>query len=430
MANGFVLKVEKVLAVDHGNSIAREEGIWIEDGVIAAIDTWDAFGSGQRMIDASGYTAMPGLIDAHTHVVHSGDPDEDWRLGALTDLPATTALKAANNALRHLERGVTTIRDLGARDWVDIALRDAINEGWQQGPRMLVAGHGITATGGHMDARKFVRPGIPAEALGSIGAVADSPDEARAAAWEQLMRGADLLKLNATLSEYVRASGGRCSPELTFEAMKAICNVAHGTDRKVAAHCHGGPGVQAALDAGVDTFEHGRFLSDELLEQMAAKEVFLVPTLSPEARRVDADDPPQDPATRRWYEMATETMYKSVERAYKHGVPIVAGSDAGMPYVYHGGIAYEMAQLAQAGLSTQATLASATRVAAQALGLGDTVGQLQPGFVADLILLDGDPEQDLSLLQNEDAVVAVIQQGKFMYDKHQLQRGGREVMNA
>lgn len=422
MENGFLLRVEKVLMMDQGRP-AHDQGIWIEDKHIVAIDNWGTFKSGQRIVDASHYTAMPGLIDAHTHVVHSGDPNEDWLLGTLTELPATTALKAANNALRHLGMGVTTIRDLGARDWVDIGLRNAINEGWQQGPRMLVAGHGITATGGHMDARKFVRPGIPAEALGSIGAVADSPDEARSAAWEQLMRGADLLKLNATLSEYVRASGGQCSPELTFEAMKAICDVAHGTGRKVAAHCHGGPGVQAALDAGVDTFEHGRFLSDSLLEQMAARGAHLVPTLSPEARRVDADDPPQDPATRRWYETATEVMYKSVERAYKHGVPIVAGSDAGMPYVYHGGIAYEMAQLAQAGLSTKDVLTSATCLAAEALGLGDSVGQLRPGFAADLILLEGDPEQDLSLLQNRDAIVAVIQQGKFICDKRQLQGG-------
>lgn len=419
MALPLLIKVGRLLPQTEQGSRGQRQGILIEDGVVQAIDAWDAFGSDDtvKVLDASRYTAMPGLIDAHTHVVHSGDPDEDWRLGAVKELPATTALKAAKNALRHLEMGVTTIRDLGARDWVDIALRDAIDAGWQQGPRMLVAGHGITATGGHMDARKFVRPGIPTEALGTLGAVANSPDEARAAAWEQLMRGADVLKLNATLSEYVRASGAQCSPELTFEAMKAVCDVAHGANRKVAAHCHGGPGVQAALDAGVDTFEHGRFLSEELLEQMAAKNVFLVPTLSPEARVVDADDPPKDPATRRWYEMATETMYTSVERAYKHGVRVVAGSDAGMPYVYHGGVSFEIAQLARAGLSTQDVLASATRVAAQALGLGESVGQLRVGFAADVLILEGDPEKDVTVLQDKEAIVAVIQQGRVVYDR-------------
>lgn len=230
---------------------------------------------------------MPGLIDAHTHVVHSGNPDENWQTLALTELTATSALKAARNAQRHLEMGVTTIRDVGAWEWVDIALRDAINAGWQSGPRMLVAGHGITSPGGHMDARKFARPGIPESVLATMGAVADGPDAARRAAWEQLMRGADLLKLNATLSEYVRASGGQCSPEMTEETMQAICTIAHDTGRKVAAHCHGGPGVTAALNAGVDTFEHGRFLSDEQMERMAAEDRFLVPTLSPEARRVE-----------------------------------------------------------------------------------------------------------------------------------------------
>ena len=427
----LLIKVGQLLPLTEQGS-KRQQSILVEDGVIRALDVWSAFGSDYPVVDASRYTAMPGLIDAHTHVVHSGDPFEDWRLGAVTELPATAALKAARNALRHLEMGVTTIRDLGAQDWVDIALRDAIDEGWQPGPRMLVAGHGITATGGHMDARKFLRPGIPAEAIGSIGVVANSPDEARAAAWEQLMRGADVLKLNATLSEYVRASGGQCSPELTFEAMKAVCDVAHSTNRKVAAHCHGGSGVQAALDAGVDTFEHGRFLSDALLEQMAAKNAFLVPTLSPEARRVNADDPPKDPATRRWFEMATETMYGSVERAYKHGVRVVAGSDAGMPYVYHGGVAYEMAQLARAGLSTQDVLASATRVAAQALGLGESTGQVQVGFSADLLILDGDPEKDLSVLQDKKAIVAVIRQGRIIYDKRLMTNVGirRKVMRS
>jgi imidazolonepropionase-like amidohydrolase len=323
---------------------------------------------------------MPGLIDAHTHVVHSGDPQENWHSIVLTELTATTALKAAHAAERHLAMGVTTIRDVGAWDWIDIALRDAINAGWQKGPRLLVAGHGITSPGGHMDTRRFARPGVPAEGLAMMGAIADGPDAARRAAWEQLMRGADLLKLNATLSEYVRASGGQCSPEMTEETMRVICTIAHDTGRKVAAHCHGGPGVTAALNAGVDTFEHGRFLSDEQLARMAAEDRFLVPTLSPEARRVEAGDAPTDPATRRWYAMATSAMYTTVKRAYEHGVPIVAGTDAGMPYVVHGGIGFEMAHLAQAGLPAAAVLAAATRVAANALGIGHEVGPALSGL--------------------------------------------------
>lgn len=403
-----------------GEGPLNNQGILIENGAIKAVDTWHEFSTDgiDRFIDASNWTVMPALIDAHTHVIHSGNPDDPgWRETALTELPATTALKAARHARRHVEMGVLTIRDLGARDWVDVALRDAINAGWHVGPRMLVAGHGITTTGGHMDARKFVRPDVPASMLGTIGAIADSPTEARRAAREQLMRGADVIKLNATLSEYVRASGGTCSQELSFEAMRAICEVAHSTGRNVAAHCHGGPGVQAALDAGVDTFEHGRFLSDDLLDQMAERDVYLVPTISPEARRVDAHDPPQDPDDRRWYDKATTAMYQTVQRAYERGVNIVAGSDAAMPYVRHGEIAYEIYQLTQAGLSNGDALAAATRVAANALGINDVVGQVRAGYAADLIIVDGNPVRDVRCLQQREAILTVLQAGEAIVNR-------------
>ena len=399
--------------------VRHSQGILIDGGLIQAVADWGEFtpAADATIIDASALTVMPGLIDAHTHVVHSGEPTEDWRLIALTELTPTTTLKAARHARRQVERGVTTIRDVGASAWIDIALRDAINGGWQFGPRILAAGHGITATGGHMDASKYARPGIANEVLNSIGTVADSPDEARRAAWAQLKRGADLIKINATLSEYVRAAGGQCSPELTFEAMAAICEVAHHTGRKVAAHCHGGPGVQAALEAGVDTFEHGRFLTDELLDEMARRERFLVPTLSPEARRVALDEAPTDPALVRWLDMATDAMYETVARAQARGVRIVAGTDAGMPHVRHGDLPFELVHLAQAGLSNLAAVEAATRVAAQALGIDDSVGCISPGYVADLLLVDGDPLADLALLEDPANISAVFQGGRATVDR-------------
>ncbi len=397
----------------------HEQGILITDGVIRSVDDWGHFAPDDNLvlIEAGGLTLMPGLIDAHTHVVHSGEPDEDWRLIALTELPATTALKAARHARRQVEHGVTTIRDLGAWEWIDIALRDAINAGWQLGPRILAAGHGITSTGGHMDASKFARPGIANAQLNSIGAVADSPDEARRAAWTQIMRGADLIKINATLSEYVRASGGQCAPELTFEAMQAICRVAHDNGRRVAAHCHGGPGVQAAFDAGVDTFEHGRFLTDELLDRLAEGGRFLVPTLSPEARRVALDETPADPALTRWLDMATAAMYDTVARAHARGVSIVAGTDAGMPHVRHGDLAFEMIHLAAAGLSNQAVIASATSVAAAALGIDDRVGAVRPGMTADLLLVDGNPLADMAVLDDPAKIKVVLQGERITVDR-------------
>jgi imidazolonepropionase-like amidohydrolase len=411
-----------VITADPNDRILHNQGILLDDDVIVAVDDWAQFGErpDAPVLDVSGYTVMPGLIDAHTHVVHDGDPNEDWRLVTLTRLPATSALRAARNARRQVEQGITTIRDLGANDWVDIALRDAINEGWQFGPRIVACGHGITSPGGHMDARRYARPGTPIELLSSIGVVVESADEARSAAWEQLMRGADVIKLNATLSEYVRALGGQCSPELTFEAMQAICEVAHNAGRKVAAHCHGGPGVQDAIHAGVDTFEHGRFLTNELLDQMAEGERFLVPTLSPEAQSIANNAPPKDAATRKWYVLATGAMYKTVERAHQRGVRIAAGTDAGMPYVYHGSLAFEMKHLAQAGLSNMDVIASATRIAAEALGLEATIGQIAPNYCADLIVVKGNPVQDLSVLELPAAPLIVVQRGEMTVDRRRV----------
>jgi imidazolonepropionase-like amidohydrolase len=414
----LLIKAPVVLTMTGNEPVRHQQGILIENGRIKALDNWSVFGSYVgNLLDVAESTIMPGLIDAHTHVLHGGEPDENWRLSALTDSTAMSTLKAERNAFRHLEHGVTTIRDVGCRDYIDVALRNAISKGVCQGPTMLVAGYGITATGGHMDPRKYVRPGIPLEVLAGIGTVADSTESARQAAWTQMMYGADVLKLNATLSEYVRAQGGQCSPELTLSMMQAICEVAHDTGRKVAAHCHGGPGVRAALEAGVDTLEHGRFLDDELLGQMAEQDTFLVPTLSPEARRVDYQDPPADPATKRWYDMATDVMYRTVARAKQLGVQVVAGTDAGMPYVRHGEVAYEIAQLAHAGLSTLEALVAGTQLAASALGLDDTKGQLKPGFDADLLIVKGNPLEQLDMLQDPAQISAVIQRGRLVIER-------------
>lgn len=399
--------------------VRRKQGILIEDGLIQAIDEWGQFSPEDDLpvIDARELTVMPGLIDAHTHVIHSGDPHEDWRLIALSELTPTTTLKAARHARRQVERGVTTIRDVGASDWIDIALRDEINSGRQFGPRILAAGHGITSTGGHMDARKYARPGIDNDLLNTIGAVADGPDEGRRAARMQILRGADLIKINATLSEYVRAAGGQCAPEMTYETMAAICQVAHNNGRKVAAHCHGGRGVQDAINAGVDTFEHGRFLTDELLDQLAERGRFLIPTLSPEARRAELGDIPEEPALLRWTTMATDAMYDTVARAHARGVQIAAGTDAGMPHVRHGDLAFEMIHLAEADLPHQAVIEAATSVAATALGIENVTGAVAAGLAADLLLVDGDPLRDIGILNDPARIKAVLQGGRVTVDR-------------
>ncbi len=302
----YLIKTGLLITNQDSQNIRQQQGVLVEEGHISAVGAWEDFPShgSLEVMDLTQYTLMPGFIDAHTHVVHSGDPAENWLGGPVIDNPPNTAFIAARNARRHIEMGVTTIRDLGARDWVDLALRDAIQRGWQVGPRMLVAGHGITTSGGHMDPRPYLRPGIPLEVVGSMGAIADSVDEARRAVRTQLAAGVDVIKINATISEYVRGLGGKYTQELTFEQMDAICQLAHEAMRRVTAHCHGGKGVDDAIRAGVDSLEHGRFLTDEQMDEMAKKGVFLIPTLSPEARSVDAGRIPENEAYRIWREKA------------------------------------------------------------------------------------------------------------------------------
>ena len=415
-----LIRAGRVLTMIAGETAAREgQGILINDGLVQAVDDWGQFAPADdvTVVDAARLTVLPGLIDAHTHIIHSGEPDDNWGTSILTETPASTALKAARHARQHLEMGVTTIRDMGSRDWVDIAVRNAINNGWHVGPRIVACGHGITTTGGHMDPRRYTRPGIPPELLGRHGSIADTPDEGRRAAMEQLMRGADFIKINLTISEYVRALGGRQSPEMTPAMVKAIVDVAHSVGRKVGAHCHGGEGVTYAVEMGVDTFEHGRFLTDEQMDAIIAAGKWVVPTLSPEARRKEMNLPIRNPGDQRWMALAESVTYQPVERAYRRGVALVAGTDAAMPGVRHGELYHEMALLAHAGMSHLDTLAAATRVAAEALGLGETVGQVRPGYVADLTLVEGDPLHSLECLAHKECVRLVVQAGNIVVDR-------------
>ena len=361
--------------------------------------------------DLSLYTALPGLIDAHVHVFGSGDPrDPDWLVRDATELPAAVALNCFVNAQRNLLAGFTAIRDLGCRHYADVALRNAINGGRVEGPRMRVCGLGLTSTAGHMDRSKHFIPGV---VLPGPSTVVDSPDEARRAVRLNLRYGVDFIKINATLSELVRPLGGLCSPEMTRDTMVAICDTAHAHGRKVAAHCHGGIGVTWALDAGVDVLEHGRFLSNEQLETMASKDVVLCPTLSPEARARDLGLTPADPHLARWQAHARDVMYETVNRAHRMGVAIVNGSDAAMPGVRHGhGGAYELAQLVRAGLSPMDALVAATSRAARCLEMQDEIGTIEPGKLADVVFVEGDPLERIEVLQDLEHIPLVIKGGR------------------
>jgi imidazolonepropionase-like amidohydrolase len=371
---------------------------------------------GAEVWDFPRFTMLPGLIDAHVHVLGSGEPDDAaWFVRGATELPGALAFHCLLNAQRNLRAGFTTVRDLSCQQFADVALRDAIAAGRLEGPRLRVCGLGLTSTAGHMDRSKHFAPGVT---LAEPAATVDGPDEARRAVRMNLQFDVDFIKINATLSELVRRRGGLYSPEMTLETMRAICEEAHAHGRRVTAHCHGGVGVDWALEAGVDGLEHGRFLSDEQLATMAEGRIFLCPTLSPDARAHELGLPATDCHLSAWREKARGVMYDTVRRARQAGVPIVNGSDAAMPGVTHGhGGAYEIAQLVKAGLTSMEAIVAATSAAARCLDMAAQVGTIEVGKLADLVFVDGDPLANIGILQDLSRIPLVLKGGRVAADR-------------
>jgi imidazolonepropionase-like amidohydrolase len=357
-----------------------------------------------HVIDATDNTVMPGMIDAHLHLMADGEPGDDWATQLVRTSVGTVTLVSYVNAKKNLEAGFTTLRDAGSRAFVDVALRDAIDSGLVQGPRLRVAGEPLTPTGGHADPTKMLPSGL---SVGALTGIADSPNEARKAARHQIKMGADFIKISASLTDDLQ--------EMSFEMMQAICEVAHWTGRKVAAHCSGGDAVTDALRAGVDSLEHGRFLTDRHFDLMVENGVYLVPTLAPEGRAMQfgQDALGYDDRSWAWMVMANSEMYDTVARAHKHGVKVAVGSDAAMPAVRHGEGAYEMELLVKAGLSNMEAIVAATSIGAELLGMSDQVGSIEVGKMADIVVVEGDPLADIRILQDLTRIKNVIKGGRI-----------------
>lgn len=373
--------------------------------------------SGYEVVDATRHTVMPGLIDCHVHLIGSGDPrDGAFGVTELAKSIPSVTLACYKNALRDLDAGWTTLRDAACRYYADVALRDAINRGDLVGPRLWCCGLGITSTAGHMDREKYLAPHL---SLPGPSAVADDPTEGRRAVRLNLRNNVDFFKINATLTEHVRRYFGYCAPEMTRETMAAIFEEAHWHGRKVTAHCYGGPGATWAIEEGLDGIEHGFYLSDEQLDLMAERGTTLCPTLSVVGRfreKGDAALPPGEPFLPAWREKAIENAWRTAGRARERGVKIICGTDAAMPYVFHGTNAYELEMLVEAGLTPMEALVAATSGAAKAIDYGD-VGTVAPGKFADLIVVDGEPLADIRVLQDLQRIPLVIKDGQIVADR-------------
>jgi imidazolonepropionase-like amidohydrolase len=325
------------------------------------------------------------------------------RLAALSRDEQDEFVIGEEDALKDLEAGFTTVRDLGSQDYVSLGLRNAINAGVAVGPRMMIANHGVGSTGGHADNAPF--PPNTVKPSGTIEGICNGPEQCREAVRFQIKYGADVIKC--------MPSGGVLSlsdpvdvPELTREEMDAIVSEAHAWHRKVAAHCHGDAAAKIAIAAGVDSIEHGSFIQDDTLRMMKEKGVYLVPTLFAGywvGLKADHFPPPIAVKAR----AAAAAMQSMFQRAMKIGVKVAFGTDSAVEP--HGLDAQEFALMVKNGMTPAQALISATRSGADLLGLADKIGTLEPGKLADLVAVPGDPLQDI---RQTEKVSFVMQNGK------------------
>ena len=342
-------------------------------------------------ISCPGKTLLPGLIDAHVHLCFEPCADPFAVLGKERD--ARTALKAVRHARQTLLSGVTILRDMGGKNYVDLDLRNALAKGEATGPTMLASGKLITMTGGH---------GWP------VGEEVDGVDQARKGARKQLKEGVDIVKIMATggvMTEGVETG----SPQLTEKEIRAAVEEAHKAGKRTAAHAQGAAGIKNALRAGIDSIEHGMILNEEAVEMMKERGVCLVPTLAaPYCISEKGRDAGVPEYMLEKSDAIRKTHIESFKMACRAGVSIAMGTDAGTPFNYHGQNGFELVLMVEYGMSPLEAVKAGTLQSARLLGISDTTGTVFPGKYADLLILNGDPLADIRNIQN---VYRVYQKG-------------------
>jgi len=373
----------------------RTPGVVVVSGrTITAVGSAAAIPAGAQIIDLGDATLSPGFIDAHTHL--SGMYNADYRRGLLDSLqqsiPEQTLL-ATENLKKTLMAGVTTVRDVGSSDQIDVGLRNAAAAGVIPGPRMLVAVRAIGSTGGHCDDQNGFRPGLFGHESTPEQGVINTPDEGRRAVRLNIKYGADVIKICAT--------GGVLSltdevdiPQLTQDEMNAIVDEAHTLRKKTAAHAHGAEGAKRAIRAGIDSIEHGAFLDDEALDLMKARGTYYIPTLMAlEGGKEILAKGGYPPPVAQKMTAAIESIGQVVRKAIAKGVKIGMGTDAA---VYpHGRNTEEFHLLTGMGMTPLQALRAATSVDADLLGMQSRIGTLDVGKIADIVAIPGDPIQNI-----------------------------------
>ncbi len=363
---------------------AIEDGaVLVEDGRILSLGPAANLPTGTKITDLGDVTLLPGLIDAHVHLVWSASAEPHEVVER--ESRALTALRCANNAALHLRAGVTTVRDVGATDGLSIDVARAVGLGVLPGPRVIAAGRAIAMTGGHG---------------WFLGREADGAEAVRHAVRSELKAGATCIKLMASGGVYGHAEEPG-SPQLTVEEMRAGVEEAHKAGRKVAAHAYSVAAIGNALEAGVDSIEHGSFIDRDTAGRMRESGTYLVPTMS--VYRAMSERGPELGAPEYIRRKTAEVLEASREAfrvALEAGVPVAAGTDCGAPGHPHGTLPEELMLMVESGASPIQALRFGTSAAADLLGLGDEVGSLEPGKRVDLLAVDGDPTSEILALRD------------------------------
>ncbi|MGC2195396.1 MAG: amidohydrolase family protein [Terriglobales bacterium] len=400
-----IIHAGRVLDVKTGNTLTSQAIVIEGDKIVSVGPAADAKPApGTETIDLPNATVLPGLIDAHTHLTF--DPKNLGYEGLGISTPRE-ALMGARNARVTLQAGFTTVRNVGAGGYSDVALRDAINDGDVPGPRMLVSGPAMGITGGHCD-NNLLAPEYHASELG----VADGVDAVRHKVRENIKYGADLIKICATGGVMSKGDDPNAS-QYTREEMKAIVEEAHRLGRKVAAHAHGAEGVSWASDAGVDSIEHGHLMDDNSIATLKKNGTYIVPTLYlMDWNRENLSKRNAPDFVVRKMQSVSAVGQNNLKKAFAAGVKVAFGTDAA---VYpHGLNAHEFAVYVRLGMTPLQAIQTATINDADLLGWSSKIGTLEPGKWADLIAVDGDPLKD----------VTTLEQVKF------VMKGGEVVKNA
>lgn len=386
--------------IDGTSRVLDDRFITIDGERIADIQPMSDFPASPSgtVIDAAGRTVMPGIIDCHVHLSIDGDADPIGQV--LADSDGLAALRMAANANKTIAAGITTVRDLGAKNHVDFAFRRAVEDGLHRAsPRLVLSGRPVTMTGGH---------------CWQFGRQADGPDEVRRAAREQIRAGADCIKLMATGG--ILTQGNEIGAAQLEEAeMRAAIEEADKAGKLSAVHAHGASGIKNGLRAGVQTVEHAYFLDDEGIQMMLDRGAWLVPTAAAVGLVVDKGlEAGISAHVVEKAQSAIESQRATCRKAWQAGVRIAMGTDAGTPYNRHGENAQELAAMVDVGMSPMEAIVASTLKGAQLLGLDDRLGTIESGKAADLLIVESDPLADISILRDPKRISHVFKAGTLM----------------